>query len=79
MLRTRKTKYNANMTTPNTRLIFQRQAAMEAMTKRSMRKSKTMAQKRPLEVTVTGWPEWIRVYKSHGTGRLWTERREQLL
>lgn len=79
MLRTRKTKYSANMVTPKTRLILQRQAAMEAMTKRSIRKSNTMAQKRPLEVTVTGWPWWIRVYKSHGTGRLWTQRRDHLL
>lgn len=52
--RTRNTKYMPNMVRPNVRLIFQRHMAMEKMTKRSMRKSSTMAQKRPLELTVTG-------------------------
>lgn len=79
MLRTRNTKYSTNMVTPNIRLILQRQAAMEMMTKRSMRKSSTMAQNKPLEVTVTGSPLWIRMYRSHGTGRLQAERRVVVL
>lgn len=73
-LRTRNTKYSTNMVRPNIRLIFQRQAAMEMMTKRSMRKSSTMAQNRPLELTVTDFPSCNTVYMSHGTGRLEPER-----
>lgn len=72
-LRTRNTKYSTNMVRPNMRLILQRQTAMETMTKRSMRKSSTMAQKRPLELTVTGSPLCNRMNKSHGTGRLQAE------
>lgn len=72
-LRTRNTKYKTNMVTPSLRLIRQRQAAIETMTKRSMMKSSTMAQKRPLELTVTGSPLCSRMNKSHGTGRLKAE------
>lgn len=56
-LSTRKTKYRTNMVNPNTLFILHLQAAMEIMTKRSMRKSSTMAQNSPLLLTVTGAKE----------------------
>lgn len=76
-LSTRNTKYSTNMVRPNIRLIFHRQAAMEMMTKRSIRKSSTMAQNRPLELTVTGSPLWNRVYINHGIGRLEPSKRSR--
>lgn len=78
-LRTRNTKYSTNMVKPNILLIFQRQAPMEMMTNRSMRKSSTMAQNRPLELTVTGSPLCNRVNISHGTGRLKPEKTDMFL
>lgn len=58
------------MVKPSTLFIFQLQEAMEMMTKRSMRKSSTMAQKSPLLLTATGPKLWIAEYRSQGTGRL---------
>lgn len=55
---------------PNTLFILHLQAAMEMMTKRSMRKSSTMAQKSPLLLTGTGANEWQSENISQGTGRL---------
>lgn len=65
------------MVEPSTLFIFHLQAAMEMMTKRSMRKSSTMAQKSPLLVTATGAKPWEAEYRSHGTGRLWNEKRQR--
>lgn len=59
------------------------QAAMEMMTKRSMMKSSTMAQKRPLELTWTGFSPLktdhisqgkgsLQTYKQHVTSSPWT-------
>lgn len=69
-LSTRNTKYRMNMVNPNALFIFHLQAAMEIMTKRSMRKSSTMAQNSPLLLTVTGANEWQTEYISQGTGSL---------
>lgn len=46
------------MVEPRTLFIFHLQDAMEMMTKRSMMKSNTMAQKRPLLLTATGAKPW---------------------
>lgn len=58
------------MVDPNTLFILHLQAAMEIVTKRSMRKSSTMAQNSPLLLTVTGAIEWENEYISQGTGSL---------
>lgn len=58
------------MVKPSTLFIFHLQEAMEMMTKRSMRKSSTMAQKSPLLLTATGPKLWMAEYRSQGTGRL---------
>lgn len=69
-LTTRKTKYSMNMMKPSSLLMRHLQAAMEMMTKRSMMKSSTIAQKSPLLLTATGAKLWKDEYRSHGTGRL---------
>lgn len=72
-LSTRKTKYSRNMMKPSSLLMRHLQAAMEMMTKRSMRKRSTMAQKRPLELTCTGCMPLNNDHMSHGNGRLRTQ------
>lgn len=63
---------------PSTLFIRHLQRAMERMTKSSMMKRRTMAQKRPLLLTATGWNLWMMVYRSQGSGSLWgREAREQ--
>lgn len=69
-LTTRKTKYSTNMMKPSSLLIRHLQAAIEMMTKMSMRKSSTMAQNSPLELTATGRMLLIMDQRSHGNGRL---------
>lgn len=69
-LTTRKTKYNMNMMKPSSLLMRHLQAAMEMMTKRSMRKRSTIAQKRPLELTCTGLKPLNRDQRSQGSGSL---------
>lgn len=71
-LTTRKTKYSMNMMKPSSLLMRHLQAAMEMMTKRSMRKRSTMAQKRPLELTCTGLMPLKNDHRSHGNGSLRT-------
>lgn len=58
------------MVKPRPLFIFHLQVAMETMTKMSMIKSNTMAQKSPLLLTVTGAKLLIDEYRSHGIGRL---------
>lgn len=55
---------------PSALFIFHLQDAMEMMTKRSMMKSSTMAQKSPLLLTATGAKPLMAENRSHGTGRL---------
>ena len=55
---------------PSSLFIFHLHDAMEMMTKRSMMKSSTMAQKSPLLLTATGAKPWLEEYSSHGIGRL---------
>lgn len=62
------------MVEPRALFIFHSQDAMEMMTKRSMRKSSTMAQKSPLLLTATGTKPLKDEYRSHGMGRLLRER-----
>lgn len=69
-LSTTKIKYSRNMVKPSALFMFHLQDAMEMMTKRSMIKSSTMAQKRPLLLTATGAKPWVDEYRSHGMGRL---------
>ncbi|MCJ8749092.1 hypothetical protein PDJAM_G00172170, partial [Pangasius djambal] len=66
------------MMKPSSLLIFHLQAAMEMMTKRSMRKRSTMAQKRPLLLTATGCKPFAKVYMSHGKGNLRRDRKSQV-
>lgn len=72
-LTTRKKKYKRNIVNPSTLFILQLQTAMEIMTKSSMMKSSTMAQKSPLLLTATGPKPWMDAYSSQGTGRLLNE------
>ncbi len=58
------------MLKPSALFIFHLHDAMEMMTKRSMMKSSTMAQKSPLLLTATGAKPWMDECRSHGTGRL---------
>lgn len=74
-LTTKKTKYSMNMMKPSSLLMRHLQAAMEMMTKRSMRKSSTMAQKSPLELTWTDSRPLNRDQMSHGKGSLQTQQR----
>lgn len=69
-LSTRKMMYSRNIVAPRILFIFHLQVPMEMMTKRSMRKSSTMAQKSPLLLTCTGAIPWLSENRSHGTGRL---------
>lgn len=69
-LTTRKTKYSKNMSDPRSLLIFHLHTPMEMMTKRSMRKSRTMAQNRPLLLTATGLRSLNKENINHGNGRL---------
>ncbi|KAJ0055526.1 hypothetical protein NL108_005361 [Boleophthalmus pectinirostris] len=69
-LTTRKTKYSMNIMKPNSLLMRHLHAAMEMMTKSSMRKSSTMAQKRPLELTWTGMKPLTEDHSNHGNGSL---------
>lgn len=62
------------MVEPRILFILHLQVAMEMMTKRSMRKSSTMAQKSPLLLTPTGTKPWVDEYRSHGMGKLLIER-----
>lgn len=62
------------MVNPSALFIFHLQDAMEMMTKRSMMKSSTMAQKSPLLLTVIGAKPWKNEYRSHGTGSLLKQR-----
>lgn len=73
-LTTRKTKYSMNMMKPSSLLMRHLQAAMEMMTKRSMRKRSTMAQKRPLELTCTGFMPLKKDHMSQGNGSLQTHK-----
>lgn len=68
-LTTRNTKYSRNMRKPSILLIFHLQTAMEMMTKRSMRKSRTMAQNRPLLLTATEEKSFSMEKSSQGKGR----------
>lgn len=77
-LTTRKTKYSMNMMKPSSLLMRHLQAAMEMMTKRSMRKRSTMAQKRPLELTCTGFSPLSSDHRSHGNGSLQTQTQVTL-
>lgn len=78
-LTTRNTKYSRNMSKPSILLIFHLQTAMEMMTKRSMRKSRTMAQNRPLLLTVTGEKSFIMEKSSQGNGRLETGNKHTFI
>lgn len=49
----RNTKYRANMVNPKNLFIFHLDVAIEMITNRSMRKSRTIAQNRPLLLTGT--------------------------
>lgn len=71
-LTTRKTKYSINMMKPSSLLMRHLQAAMETMTKSSMRKRSTMAQNRPLELTCTGFMLLRKDQRSQGNGSLQT-------
>lgn len=63
------------MVEPSALFIFQLQDAMEMMTKRSMIKSSTIAQKSPLLLTATGARPWMAEYISHGMGSLLKQHR----
>lgn len=76
-LTTRKTKYSMNMMKPSSLLMRHLQAAIEMMTKRSMRKRSTMAQKRPLELTCTGFMPLKKDQRSHGNGSLWINKHKE--
>lgn len=51
---------------------------MERMTKSSMMKRRTIAQNRPLLLTVTGVKLLTTAYRSHGRGRLLRNRKINL-
>lgn len=55
---------------PRILFILHLHEAIEKITNRSMRNSKTMAQNRPLLLTGTGCSALMRENRSQGTGRL---------
>lgn len=55
---------------PRILFILHLHDAMEEITNRSMRNSKTIAQNRPLLLTGTGCSALMREKRSHGTGKL---------
>lgn len=58
------------MVKPRTLFILHLHDAIEKITNRSMRNSKTIAQNRPLLLTGTGCSALMREKRSQGTGRL---------
>lgn len=78
-LTTRNTKYSRNMREPSSLLILHLHTAMEIMTKRSMRKSRTMAQNRPLLLTVTGAMSFRIAKSNQGNGRLGTVNGHRMM
>lgn len=58
------------MVKPRILFILHLHDAIEKITNRSMRNSRTMAQNRPLLLTATGCRVLMREKRSHGTGKL---------
>lgn len=65
------------MRKPRNLFILHLQKAMERMTKSSMMKRRTIAQNRPLLLTVTGEKLLITAYRSHGRGRLLKRKKKE--
>ena len=70
----RNTKYSRNMVKPRTLFILHLHNAIEEITNRSMRKSKTIAQNKPLLLTATGCNPLMREKSIQGRGRLQDRR-----
>lgn len=73
----RNTKYRRNMVKPRILFILHLHNAIEEITKRSMRKSKTIAQNKPLLLTATGCNPLMREKSVQGRGRLQDRRNSE--
>ena len=73
----RNTKYRRNMVKPRILFILHLHNAIDEITNRSMRKSKTIAQNKPLLLTATGCNPLMREKSIQGRGRL-QDRRDSV-
>ena len=73
----RNTKYRRNMVKPRILFILHLHNAIDEITNRSMRKSKTIAQNKPLLLTATGCNPLMSEKSIQGRGRL-QDRRDSV-